>query len=81
MIDNVHAEIAKCAKTLMFKEPFYGLFLIGLNFFTQVSYFIIKFLSLNRSALCEYCGKYGFFFALVHTRNNYYFRNYRNILK
>jgi hypothetical protein len=31
MIDNVHAEIAKCAKTLMFKEPFYGLFLIGLN--------------------------------------------------
>jgi predicted metal-dependent peptidase len=31
MIDNIHSEIAKCAKTLMFKEPFYGLFLIGLN--------------------------------------------------
>jgi predicted metal-dependent peptidase len=31
MIDDLHAEIAKCSKTLMFKEPFYGLFLIGLN--------------------------------------------------
>lgn len=31
MIDNVHAEIAKCSKSLMFKEPFYGLLLIGLN--------------------------------------------------
>ena len=31
MIDNIHAEIAKHSKTLMFKEPFYGLFLIGLN--------------------------------------------------
>ncbi len=31
MIDNVHSEIAKYSKTLMFKEPFYGLFLIGLN--------------------------------------------------
>jgi predicted metal-dependent peptidase len=31
MIDNIHAEIAKYSKTLMFKEPFYGLFLIGLN--------------------------------------------------
>jgi len=31
MIDNIHSEIAKYSKTLMFKEPFYGLFLIGLN--------------------------------------------------
>jgi len=31
MIDNVHADIAKHSKTLMFKEPFYGLFLISLN--------------------------------------------------
>jgi len=31
MIDDLHADIAKHAKTLMFKEPFYGLFLIGLN--------------------------------------------------
>ena len=31
MIDNIHAEIAKHSKTLMFKEPFYGLFLISLN--------------------------------------------------
>jgi predicted metal-dependent peptidase len=31
MIDNLHADIAKHSKTLMFKEPFYGLFLIGLN--------------------------------------------------
>jgi predicted metal-dependent peptidase len=31
MIDNIHAEIAKYSKTLMFKEPFYGLFLISLN--------------------------------------------------
>ena len=27
----MHSEIAKHSKTLMFKEPFYGLFLIGLN--------------------------------------------------
>jgi predicted metal-dependent peptidase len=31
MIDDLHADIAKHSKTLMFKEPFYGLFLIGLN--------------------------------------------------
>jgi predicted metal-dependent peptidase len=31
MIDNIHADIAKHSKTLMFKEPFYGLFLISLN--------------------------------------------------
>ena len=31
MIDNMHADIAKHSKTLMFKEPFYGLFLISLN--------------------------------------------------
>ena len=31
MIDNIHDDIAKHSKTLMFKEPFYGLFLIGLN--------------------------------------------------
>lgn len=31
MIDNIHNEIAKSSKLLMFKEPFYGLFLIGLN--------------------------------------------------
>jgi predicted metal-dependent peptidase len=31
MIDDMHGDIAKHAKTLMFKEPFYGLFLIGLN--------------------------------------------------
>jgi len=31
MIDNVHSEIAKYSKTLMFKEPFYGLLLISLN--------------------------------------------------
>ncbi len=31
MIDNIHADIAKHSKTLMFREPFYGLFLIGLN--------------------------------------------------
>lgn len=31
MIDDMHGDIARHAKTLMFKEPFYGLFLIGLN--------------------------------------------------
>ena len=31
MIDNIHGDIAKHSKTLMFREPFYGLFLIGLN--------------------------------------------------
>jgi predicted metal-dependent peptidase len=31
MIDNTHADIAKHSKILMFKEPFYGLFLISLN--------------------------------------------------
>ena len=31
MISDMHSEIAKHSKTLMFKEPFYGLFLIGLN--------------------------------------------------
>ena len=31
MIDNIHSDIAKHSKTLMFREPFYGLFLIGLN--------------------------------------------------
>lgn len=31
MIDNIHSDIAKHSKTLMFKEPFYGLFLISLN--------------------------------------------------
>lgn len=31
MIDDLHADIAKHSKTLMFKEPFYGLFLISLN--------------------------------------------------
>lgn len=31
MIDNIHDDIARHSKTLMFKEPFYGLFLIGLN--------------------------------------------------
>ena len=31
MINDMHGDIAKHAKTLMFKEPFYGLFLIGLN--------------------------------------------------
>jgi predicted metal-dependent peptidase len=31
MINDMHGEIAKHSKTLMFKEPFYGLFLIGLN--------------------------------------------------
>ena len=31
MINDIHGEIAKHSKTLMFKEPFYGLFLIGLN--------------------------------------------------
>lgn len=30
-MENIHTEIAKYSKTLMFKEPFYGLFLIGLN--------------------------------------------------
>jgi len=30
-MENIHSEIAKYSKTLMFKEPFYGLFLIGLN--------------------------------------------------
>jgi predicted metal-dependent peptidase len=31
MINDMHGDIAKHGKTLMFKEPFYGLFLIGLN--------------------------------------------------
>jgi predicted metal-dependent peptidase len=31
MINDMHGDIAKHSKTLMFKEPFYGLFLIGLN--------------------------------------------------
>ena len=31
MIDNIHGDIAKHSKTLMFREPFYGLFLISLN--------------------------------------------------
>ena len=31
MINDIHGDIAKHAKTLMFKEPFYGLFLISLN--------------------------------------------------
>jgi predicted metal-dependent peptidase len=31
MINDMHGDIAKHAKTLMFKEPFYGLFLISLN--------------------------------------------------
>ena len=31
MIDNIHSDIAKHSKILMFKEPFYGLFLISLN--------------------------------------------------
>lgn len=30
-MENVQQDIAKHSKTLMFKEPFYGLFLIGLN--------------------------------------------------
>ena len=31
MINDIHGDIAKHSKTLMFREPFYGLFLIGLN--------------------------------------------------
>jgi hypothetical protein len=31
MIDNVHSEIAKYSKTLMFKEPFYGLLFMFLS--------------------------------------------------
>jgi len=31
MINDIHGDIAKHSKTLMFKEPFYGLFLIALN--------------------------------------------------
>jgi predicted metal-dependent peptidase len=30
-MEQIYQEIAKCSKTLMFKEPFYGLFLISLN--------------------------------------------------
>ena len=30
-MDNIYQEITKCSKTLMLKEPFYGLFLISLN--------------------------------------------------
>ena len=30
-MNKVYEEITRCSKTLMFKEPFYGLFLIGLN--------------------------------------------------
>ena len=30
-MNNTYEEIAKCSKQLMLKEPFYGLFLIGLN--------------------------------------------------
>jgi predicted metal-dependent peptidase len=30
-MNNIYEEIAKCSKTLMLKEPFYGLFLISLN--------------------------------------------------
>ena len=30
-MNNIYEEVAKCSKQLMLKEPFYGLFLIGLN--------------------------------------------------
>jgi len=30
-MEQIYQEITKCSKTLMFKEPFYGLFLISLN--------------------------------------------------
>jgi len=30
-MENIYQEITKCSKTLMLKEPFYGLFLVSLN--------------------------------------------------